>query len=84
MYLAYRRDDSDAQQAEAECYKVKPGEKEKRQMRLTGDDRRTGKTYADLTNSWRLMAWVVPSRDDWKRISLRQTVKRCAGAYRSV
>ena len=44
MYLAYRRDDGDAQQAEAECYKVKPGEKEKRQMRLTGDDRRTGKT----------------------------------------
>ncbi len=43
MYLAYRRDDSDAQQAETECYKVKPGEKEKRQRRLTGDDRRTGK-----------------------------------------
>jgi hypothetical protein len=43
MYLAYRRDDSDAQQAEAECYKVKPGEKGKRQTRLKGDDRRTGK-----------------------------------------
>ena len=27
MYLAYRRDDGDAQQAEAECYKVQPGEK---------------------------------------------------------
>jgi hypothetical protein len=44
MYLAYRRDDSDAQQGEADCYKVQPGEKKKRQKRLTGDDRRTGKT----------------------------------------
>ncbi len=42
-YLAYRRDDSDTQQAEAECYKVKLGEKQKRQTSLTGDDRRTGK-----------------------------------------
>ena len=44
MYFAYRRDDGDAQQAEAECCKVKSGEKQKRQTRLTGDDRRTGKT----------------------------------------
>jgi hypothetical protein len=34
MYLAYRRDDGDAQQAEAECYKVQSGEKKKRQTQL--------------------------------------------------
>jgi hypothetical protein len=43
MYLAYHRDDSDTEQTEVECYMVKPGEKEKRQTRLTGDDHRTGK-----------------------------------------
>ena len=43
LYLAYRRDDGDEQQNEAECYKVQTGEKKKRQTRLTGDDRRTGK-----------------------------------------
>jgi hypothetical protein len=43
MYLTYHRDDSDAEQTEVEYYMVKPGEKEKRQTRLTGDDRRTGK-----------------------------------------
>ncbi len=41
MYLAYRRDDGDAQQAEAECYKVQPGDKEEMQTQLTGDDRST-------------------------------------------
>jgi hypothetical protein len=41
--LTYHRDYSDEQQAESECYKVKTGEKEKRQTRLTGDDHRTGK-----------------------------------------
>jgi hypothetical protein len=43
MYLAYRRDEGDAQQAEADCYRVQPDETKKRKTRLTGDDRRTGK-----------------------------------------
>ena len=40
MYLAYRRD-SDAQQVEAECYKVQPEKIGKKTTRLVEDDRRT-------------------------------------------
>jgi hypothetical protein len=42
-YLAYRRDDGDERLNEAGCYKVQTDETKKRQTRLTGDDRRTGK-----------------------------------------
>jgi hypothetical protein len=28
------------------------------------------RTYANLTSSWRLMAWVQPSKDDGKKINL--------------
>ena len=27
------------------------------------------KTYADLTNSWRLMAWVVPNKDEENKLT---------------
>ena len=37
MYLTYHRDDSDVQQTESQCYKVKPGEKEKGKHKLSTD-----------------------------------------------
>ena len=77
MYLAYPRDEGDAQQTEADCYKVHPDEKKKRKTRLTMDDRRTGKNLRRPHQLVAVDGVGGAKKEGWKKISLQQTEKRC-------